>query len=69
MERVSIQTEYIKLDALLKYAALVPTGGAAKEAVQSGEVKVNGQVCTMRGKKLRVGDRVEFAGKSVSICG
>lgn len=69
MERVSIQTEYIKLDTLLKYAALVPTGGAAKEAVQSGEVKVNGQVCTMRGKKLRVGDRVEFAGKSVSICG
>lgn len=69
MERVSIQTEYIKLDALLKYAALVPTGGAAKEAVQSGEVKVNGQVCTMRGKKLRVGDWVEFAGKSVSICG
>lgn len=69
MERLSIQTEYIKLDALLKYAALVPTGGAAKEAVQSGHVKVNGQICTMRGKKLRPGDRVDFDGKSVSICG
>lgn len=69
MERVAIQTEYIKLDALLKFAALVPTGGAAKEAVQNGEVKVNGQVCTMRGKKLRGGDRVDFDGKSVTICG
>lgn len=69
MERVSIQTEYIKLDALLKFAALVPTGGAAKEAVQNGQVKVNGQVCTMRGKKLRAGDRVDFDGKSVTICG
>lgn len=69
MERVTIQGEYIKLDALLKYAALVPTGGAAKEAVQAGAVKVNGEVCTMRGKKLRVGDRVDFDGKSVSVCG
>lgn len=60
METVTITTEYIKLDALLKYAALVGTGGEAKLAVAEGLVKVNGQVCTMRGKKIRPGDTVEF---------
>ncbi len=69
MERVSIRTDFIKLDALLKFAGLCPTGGEAKEAVQAGAVRVNGEVCTMRGKKLRPGDRVEFDGKSVELCG
>ena len=60
MEQIAIQTEFIKLDALLKFAALVGTGGEAKIAIAEGMVKVNGEVCTMRGKKIRPGDTVEF---------
>ena len=60
METIAINTEYIKLDALLKFAALVGTGGEAKIAIAEGMVKVNGEVCTMRGKKVRPGDTVEF---------
>ena len=62
-ERVKITTEYIKLDALLKFANVVATGGEAKIAIQQGAVLVNGEVCTMRGKKIRPGDRVELAGE------
>lgn len=58
-QRVSIRTEFIKLDSLLKYAGLTDTGGFAKELIQGGQVKVNGEVCTMRGKKIRSGDVVE----------
>ena len=50
---VSIHTEFIKLDSLLKFAGLCDTGGFAKELVQQGAVRVNGEVCTMRGKKMR----------------
>ena len=60
MEKIAIQTEFIKLDALLKYASLVGTGGEAKIAIAEGMVKVNSEVCTMRGKKIRPGDTVEF---------
>ena len=60
METVTIHTEFIKLDALLKYAALVGTGGEAKTVIADGLVSVNGEVCTMRGKKIRPGDRVRF---------
>lgn len=60
MEKISINTEFIKLDALLKFAAVVGTGGEAKTVIADGLVKVNGEVCTMRGKKLRPGDLVEF---------
>ncbi len=60
MEKIEISTEFIKLDALLKYASLTGTGGEAKMAVAEGMVKVNGEVCTMRGKKIRPGDVVEF---------
>ena len=67
MEIITIQTEYIKLDALLKYAALVPSGGEAKTVVAEGLVRVNGEVCTMRGKKLRPGDRVEYDGQRLLI--
>ena len=60
MEQIAINTEYIKLDALLKFAALVGTGGEAKTVISEGMVKVNGEVCTMRGKKIRPGDTVSF---------
>ena len=59
MQKILIHTEFIKLDALLKYAGLTDTGGCAKELIQAGQVKVNGEVCTMRGKKIRPGDTVE----------
>ncbi len=58
-EKVKIRTEFIKLDQLLKFAGLCDTGGFAKELVQQGAVKVNGEICTMRGKKIRPGDVVE----------
>ncbi|MBO5382989.1 MAG: RNA-binding S4 domain-containing protein [Ruminococcus sp.] len=57
---VNITTEFIKLDSLLKFSGLVDTGGVAKELVQNGDVSVNGEVCTMRGKKIRSGDVVAF---------
>lgn len=64
---VEISTEFIKLDALLKFAALVGTGGEAKYVIAEGLVVVNGEVCTMRGKKLHAGDTVTFAGETVKI--
>lgn len=69
MEKISIDTEYIKLDSLLKFAAAVGTGGEAKLVISEGMVSVNGEVCTMRGKKLRPGDTVEFQGMSFEITG
>ena len=67
METITITTEYIKLQDLLKFAAAVETGGEAKECVQSGEVQVNGEVCTMRGKKIRPGDVVSFNGQMLTV--
>ena len=67
METIQIETEFIKLDSLLKFAALVGTGGEAKYAIQEGMVKVNGEICTMRGKKIRPGDTVEFAGNVLKV--
>ena len=66
-ETVAISTEFIKLDALLKYAGLVNSGGEAKTLIQEGDVLVNGEVCTMRGKKLRPGDTVTLGEETVSI--
>ena len=66
-QRVKIETEHIKLDALLKFAGAAGTGGEAKLAIQEGEVKVNGEVCLMRGKKLRPGDRVELPGLTLVV--
>ena len=60
MEKIQIETEFIKLDSLLKFAALVGTGGEAKMVIGEGMVRVNGEVCTMRGKKIFPGDRVSF---------
>lgn len=66
-EHVKITTEFIKLDSLLKFANVTATGGEAKAVIQDGEVLVNGQVCTMRGKKIRAGDRVELGGEIALI--
>ncbi len=55
---VKITTEFIKLEAFLKFAGAVSTGGEAKNIIQDSLVQVNGEVCTMRGKKLRPGDEV-----------
>ena len=66
-ETVTISTEFIKLDALLKFAGLVNSGGEAKTLIQEGDVLVNGEVCTMRGKKLRPGDTVTLGEETVSI--
>ena len=67
MQEVKIHTEYIKLDDLLKFAGLLGTGGMAKAVIQDGLVKVNGEVCNMRGKKLRGGETVEFQGQTVKV--
>ena len=67
MEKIRINTDFIKLDALLKFAGLCETGGEAKELIQGGAVKVNGEVCTMRGKKCRAGDTVELEGQTVQV--
>ena len=66
-ESISITTEYIKLDALLKFAGVFDTGGEAKQAIQEGRVLVNEGPCTMRGKKLRSGDRVELDGIRIVV--
>ncbi len=57
---IKIKTEFIKLDSLLKYAGVVETGGIAKEIIAEERIKVGGEICTMRGKKLRPGDRVQI---------
>ena len=64
---VVIQTEFIKLQDAMKYANIVYSGGEAKQLILDEQVKVNGEVCTMRGKKLRPGDRFEFMGQSYLI--
>lgn len=67
MEIIKIDTEFIRLDSLLKLAGWVDTGGQAKFLIQNGEVAVNGEPCTQRGKKMRPGDRAEYAGKAVEV--
>lgn len=58
--KVKIKTEFIKLDSLLKFAGLVESGADGKLIVQEGRIKVNGEVCLMRGKKIRPGDKVQI---------
>ena len=65
--RVPITTEFIRLDALLKLADAVSSGGEAKTVIQAGEVSVNGQVCLQRGKKLRPGDTAALAGLEITV--
>ena len=64
---VVISTEFIKLQDAMKYANIVYSGGEAKQIILDGAVKVNGEVCTMRGKKLRPGDKFGFNGESYLI--
>ena len=67
METIEITTEFIKLDAFLKFAGAVGTGGEAKLRIADGEVLVNGEVCTMRGKKLRGGDTVQLGKETFTV--
>lgn len=59
-KKISVKEDFIRLDSAMKLASLVSTGGHAKIVIQNGEVKVNGEVCIQRGKKLHSGDKVEF---------
>ena len=67
MAQIAITTEFIKLDAFLKFACAVSSGGEAKIRIAEGEVTVNGEVCTMRGKKIRPGDVVTMDGETFEV--
>jgi len=66
---IAITTEYIKLDALLKFAAECQSGGEAKERIKNGDVLVNGEVCVLRGRKLYPGDSAEISGHIIRVTG
>ncbi len=66
-KKIKIREDFIRLDSAMKLADMVVTGGHAKIVIQDGEVKLNGEVCTMRGKKLHSGDRVEFDGRGFEV--
>ncbi|MBQ6816449.1 MAG: RNA-binding S4 domain-containing protein [Clostridia bacterium] len=67
VKKVSIKEDYIKLDSLLKFIGEAATGGHAKILISNGEVKVNNEVCLMRGKKIRKGDKVQINLKEIII--
>ena len=67
VKRISIEGEYIKLDALLKFSSVVSTGGEAKIIIQSGDVFVDGKPCTERGKKIRPGDIVRYSKNTIIL--
>ena len=67
MEIIKINTEFIRLDSLLKLAGLVSMGGEAKHFIQDGLVTLNGTPCTERSKKVRPGDEVNFAGDAIQV--
>ena len=64
---VVIGTEFIKLESAMKLANILPSGGTAKLEIQDGQVTVNGEICTMRGKKLYPGDKFEYQGQTYLI--
>lgn len=66
-EKIIINDEFIKLDSLMKFSGLAQTGGEAKLLIQSGQVLVNGEVCTMRGKKMRDGDKAQYEDRIVEV--
>ena len=68
-EKIEITTDFIRLDAFLKFTASVGTGGEAKLLIQNGDVSVNGEVCTQRTHKLRAGDVVKVEGESFVVSG
>ena len=67
MEEVKISTDFIKLDSFLKWCGAVSLGSEAKIYILDGLVKVNGDICTQRGKKIRQGDIIEFNGEKYKI--
>ncbi|WP_297429639.1 S4 domain-containing protein YaaA [Clostridium sp.] len=67
MNKIKINTEFIKLDAFLKWASIVGSGSEAKLYIQNGLVKVNNEICIQRGKKLKVGDIVSFEDSEFEI--
>lgn len=67
MKQIKIETEFIKLEQLMKFASMVQTGGEAKMLINGELVLVNGEVCTQRGKKIRPGDEVEFDGEVYKV--
>ena len=67
METITITTEFIKLQDLLKFASLAASGGEAKQLILDGQVSVGGEICLMRGKKIRPGDVVTFAGRDYTV--
>ena len=67
MDTIKITTEFIKLQDLLKFASLVSTGGEAKVVITEGEVTVNGETCTQRGRKIRPGDAVSYHGRNITV--
>ena len=66
-EKIPISTEFIKLDSFLKFANVAESGGMAKTLIEEGQVRVNSEVCTQRGKKLRPGDKVELPGAALLV--
>ena len=66
-EKIKIDSEFIKLQDLLKLGGAVDTGGMAKVVIQNGEVEVNGEICTLRGKKMRKGDYAVFDGLKLEV--
>ena len=67
VKNIYITSEYIRLDALLKFSSIASTGGEAKFLIQNGDVYVCGEQCTLRGKKIRPGDLVRFGGETLVV--
>lgn len=67
LKKLSIKEDFIRLDSAMKLAGIVSTGGHAKTVIQNGEVRVNGEICLARGKKLKSGDKAEFNGNGFII--
>ena len=67
MNEIKIKDDFIKLDAALKYSGVIGTGGQAKMVIQEGLVLVNGEVCTMRGKKMRPGDKAQYRQRVIEV--
>lgn len=67
IEVVDIREDFIKLDSLLKFSMIAETGGEAKLMILDGEISVNGEVCTQRGKKIKPGDIVKYPGGAMTV--
>jgi len=67
VRKILISSEYIRLDALLKFASLVSTGGEAKAVIQNGEVFLHGEPCVLRGRKIKPGDVVRYGGDTLLV--